>query len=68
MSVTALTILSEQGMNESNWGVVNPPLNQPSYLFVLGADEELLDAPGDGLCPPHHLLLGRREDSPGSSW
>lgn len=61
MSVTALTILSEQGMNESNWIMVNPPLNEPSYLLVLGADEELLDAPGDGLRPPHHLLLGGRD-------
>ncbi len=32
-----------------------------SYLFILGADEQFLDAPGDGLRPPDHLLLGGQD-------
>jgi hypothetical protein len=32
-----------------------------SHLFILGADEQFLDAPGDGLRPPDHLLLGGQD-------
>ncbi len=31
------------------------------HLFILGADEQFLDAPGDGLRPPDHLLLGGQD-------
>ena len=68
MSVTALTMRSEHGMNESNCNFERFFLNVINilvvvitlvdvHLLVLGADEELLDAPGDGLRSSHHLLL-----------
>ena len=68
MSVTALTMRSEHGMNESNCNFERFFLNVINilvvvitlvdvHLLVLGADQELLDAPGDSLRSSHHLLL-----------